>query len=138
MGRGRERHQKSRKGVDESDLTQTGQKEEIASPPPRTSPRRGRPEEKAGMNQSDFSQITTPQCTSLHKAIPKDNKGIYPGDPSQSPQKDPDSQIAYQHAAIAISPNAHQSSEAPLFLIDPTRAPSPNPALLLQNKITRN
>ncbi len=55
MGRGRKRHQKSRNGVDESDPTQTGQEEEIGSPSPHTSPRRGINEEKEGMNQRDLS-----------------------------------------------------------------------------------
>ncbi len=51
------------------------------------------------------------------------------------PKKDPDSLTAYQHAASAFSPNAHNlDSEAPLFLIDRTGAPPPNPAKLVQEQ----
>jgi hypothetical protein len=58
MARGRNRNQKSKNGLDESDHTQTGEEEEISSPlpSPRTSPRRGIPEEKEGMNQIDLSK----------------------------------------------------------------------------------
>jgi hypothetical protein len=60
MGKGRKRHQNSKNCVDESVPTQTGQEEEISSPlpSPHTTPRRGIPEEKEGMNERDLSQIT--------------------------------------------------------------------------------
>ncbi len=60
MGRVRKRHQNSRKGIDESDPSQKGQEEEIATPTLHMSPRNGRPEEKEGMNPSDPSLKTPP------------------------------------------------------------------------------
>jgi hypothetical protein len=53
-GRSRKRHQSSRKSADENDHSQTGQGEEIATPPAQhTRPRRGRPEDFAEMNPSN-------------------------------------------------------------------------------------
>jgi hypothetical protein len=53
-GRSRKRHQSLRKSSDENDHFQTGQGEEIATPPAQcTSLRRGRPEEFTGMNPSN-------------------------------------------------------------------------------------
>jgi hypothetical protein len=50
-GRSRNRHRSSRKSTDENDHSQTGQGEEIATPPAQhTSPRRGIPEELTEMN----------------------------------------------------------------------------------------
>ncbi len=66
MPRGRNRHQNSKNYDGESVPTQTGQEEEIASPSPlpHTSPRRGIPEEKEGMNERELSQKTPPRCSS--------------------------------------------------------------------------
>jgi hypothetical protein len=56
-GRSRKRHHISRKITDEIDHSQTGQGEEIATPPARrTSPRRGRPEKLTEMNSSNSLQ----------------------------------------------------------------------------------
>ncbi len=53
-GRSRKRHQTSRKSTDENDYVQTGQGEEIGTPPAQcTSPRRERPEEFTEMNPSN-------------------------------------------------------------------------------------
>ncbi len=53
-GRSRKRHQSSRKSTDENDHSQTGQGEEIATPPAQhISPRRGGPEDFAEMNPSN-------------------------------------------------------------------------------------
>jgi hypothetical protein len=60
-GRSRKRHQSSRKSTDENDHSQTGQGEEIASPPAQhTSPRRGRPEEFTEMNPTNPLQTEEP------------------------------------------------------------------------------
>jgi hypothetical protein len=53
-GRSQERHQRSRKSTDENDHSQTGQGEEIATPPAQhISPRRGLPEDFTEMNPSN-------------------------------------------------------------------------------------
>jgi hypothetical protein len=54
-GRSKKRHQSLRKSTDENDHFQTGQGEEIDTPPAQftTSPRRGRPEEFTDMNPSN-------------------------------------------------------------------------------------
>jgi hypothetical protein len=53
-GRSRKRHQSLRKSTDENDHYQTGQGEEIGTPPAQcTSCRRGRPEEFTEMNPSN-------------------------------------------------------------------------------------
>ncbi len=53
-GRGTKKKQTSRKSTDGNVHSQTGQGEEIATPPDRrTSPRRGRPEEFIEMNPSN-------------------------------------------------------------------------------------
>jgi hypothetical protein len=53
-GRSRKRHQSSRKNTDENDHSQTGQGEDIATPPAQhLSPRRGRPEDFTEMNPSN-------------------------------------------------------------------------------------
>ncbi len=53
-GRSRKRSRTSRKSTDENDHSQSGQGEEIATPPARcTSPRRGRPEKFIEMNPSN-------------------------------------------------------------------------------------
>jgi hypothetical protein len=90
-GRSRKKKRSSRKSTDENDHSQTGQGEEIATPPARrTSPSRGRPEELTEMNPSNSHQIEEP-------GIGND----------------------YYYAASAVSPNAHhQDTEAPLFTID--------------------
>jgi hypothetical protein len=62
--------------------------------------------------------------------------GIYPADTSR---KDPDSQTAHQHAAVAISPNAQpHSSEAPLFVIVHSRVAPPTKAQLLLEQHLEN
>ncbi len=53
-GRSQKRHQSSRKSTDENDHSQTGQGEEIASPPAQhIRPRRERPEDFTEMNPSN-------------------------------------------------------------------------------------
>ncbi len=53
-GRSQKRHRSSRKSIDENDHSQTGQGEEIATPPAQhISPRRGRPEDFTEMNPSN-------------------------------------------------------------------------------------
>jgi hypothetical protein len=53
-GRSQKRHQSSRKSTDDNDHSQTGQGEEIATPPAQhISPRRGRPEDITEMNPSN-------------------------------------------------------------------------------------
>jgi hypothetical protein len=53
-GRSQKCHQSSRKSTDENDYSQTGQGEEIATPPAQQiSPRRGRPEDFTEMNPSN-------------------------------------------------------------------------------------
>ncbi len=53
-GRSQKRHRSSRKSTDEHDRFQTGQGEEIATPPAQhISPRRGRPEDFTEMNLSN-------------------------------------------------------------------------------------
>jgi hypothetical protein len=60
-GRSRKRHQTSRKSTAEKDHSQTGQGEEIATPPAQcTSPRRGRPEEFTEINPSNPLQTEEP------------------------------------------------------------------------------
>ncbi len=57
-GRSRKKSQTSRKSTDENVHSQTGQGEEIATPPAQcTSPRRERPEEFIEMNPSNPLQI---------------------------------------------------------------------------------
>jgi hypothetical protein len=56
LGRGRTKHQNSRKSIDESDPSQKGQEEEIATPTLCMSPRKGRLEKKEGMYLSDPSE----------------------------------------------------------------------------------
>jgi hypothetical protein len=51
MGRGRKRHQSSKKSIDESDPSYKGLEEEIATPTLRMSPRIVRPEEKDGVGR---------------------------------------------------------------------------------------
>ncbi len=135
MARGRNKHQNSKNCDGESVPTQTGQEEEIASPlpSPRTSPRRGIPKEKEGINERDLSQKTPPRHTSLQRGTPDNTEGIYPADTSR---KDPDLQTGHQDAAAAaISPNAQPpSTEAPLFVIDHTLVPPPTEAQLLQEQ----
>jgi hypothetical protein len=53
-GRSRKRHQSLRRSIDENDHSQTGQGEEIATPPAQhISSRRGRPEDFTEMNPSN-------------------------------------------------------------------------------------
>ncbi len=100
MARGKNRHQNSKNCDGESVPTQTGQEEEIASPSPSpcTSPRRGIPEEKEGMNERDLSQKSQPRCTSLQRGTPDATEGIYPADTSR---KDSNWQIGHQDPAAA-------------------------------------
>ena len=58
-GRSRKRYQSSRKSTDENDHSQTGQGEDIATPPAQhTSPRRGRPKDFTEMNPSNTGHGT--------------------------------------------------------------------------------
>ncbi len=100
-GRSRKRSQTSRKSTDENVDSQTGQGEEIATPPARcTSPRRGRPEEFIEMNPSNSLQSEEPEIG---------NDSFY--------------------AASAVSPNAnHQDKTSSLFTIDRIAKPLPNAA----------
>jgi hypothetical protein len=106
MGRGRKRHQTSKKSTDENDHSQTGQCEEIATPPVwRTSPRRGRPEEFTEMNSSNPLQTEEPGIG---------NNSYY--------------------AASPICPNAnHQDKTSSLFAIDRIAEPLPNAAQTLED-----
>jgi hypothetical protein len=53
-GRSQKRHQSSTKSTDENDHSQTGQGEEIATPPAQhISPRRGRPDDFTELNPSN-------------------------------------------------------------------------------------
>jgi hypothetical protein len=80
-GRSRKRHCSSKKSTDENDHSQTGQGEEIATPPAQcTSPRRGRPEELTEMNPSNPLQ-TEPEI------------------------------VYYYNEASAVSPNAHHQDK---------------------------
>ncbi len=57
MGRVRKKHQTLKKSTDENDHSQTGQGEEIATPPAqRTSPGIGRPEEFTEIIQATLSK----------------------------------------------------------------------------------
>ncbi len=96
-----------KKNTDDSDPSQKGKVEEIVTPTLDTSPRKGRPEEKVCMN------------------------------PSNPPPKESESETAYQYTAAAVGPNPqHQGSEATLYSINCTGAPTSIPAQLLQ-KIQR-
>jgi hypothetical protein len=85
MTRGRSRKKKcsSRKSSDENDYSQTGQGEEIATPPTarHANPRRGRPEELTEMN------------------------------PNNPLQTQPEIGNNYYYAASAVSPNAHHQDK---------------------------
>jgi hypothetical protein len=106
-GRSRKRHQNSRKSTDENDHPQTGQGEEIATPPAWcTSSRRGRPEEFTEMNPSNPLQTEEP--------------GI--GNDSY-------------YAASAVSPNANlQVPRVPLFTVDRIAGPLPTAAQTLEDQ----
>jgi hypothetical protein len=106
-GRSRKRHQSSRKSTDENDHSQTGQGEEIATPPAqRTSPRRGRPEVFTEMNPSNPLQTEEP--------------GI--GNDSYC-------------EASAVSPNAnHQDKISSLFDFYRIAEPVPNAAQTLEDQ----
>jgi hypothetical protein len=81
-GRSRKKKCSLSKSTDENEHSQTGQGEEIASPPAQcTSPRRGRPEEVTEMNSS----------------IPL--------------QTQPETGNDYYNAASAVSPNAHHQDK---------------------------
>jgi hypothetical protein len=105
-GRSRKRHRSSRKSTDENYHSQTGQGEEIATPPAqRTSPRRGRPEEFTEMNSSNPLQTEDP--------------GI--GNDSY-------------YATSAVTLNAHhQDKTSSLFTIDRIAEPVPNAAQTLED-----
>jgi hypothetical protein len=91
--------------MDENDHSQTGQAEEIATPPAWfTSPRQGRPEEMTEMNPSNPLQTEEPGIGNQ-----------------------------YYYAAFAVSPNAHHyDAEAPLFSID---CALPNAAQILEDQL---
>ena len=105
-GRSRKQHQSSRKSTDKNDHSQTGQGEEVATPPAQcTSPRRGRPEELTEMN------------------------------PSNPFQREPEIGNEYYHAASAVSSNDHhQDTGACLFTIDRVAKPLPNAAQTLEDQ----
>ncbi len=89
MTRGRSRKKKrgSTKSTDENDHSQTGQGEEIGTPPAqRTSPRRRRPEEMTEMN------------------------------PSNPLQTQPEIGNDYYNAASGVSPNAHYQDKKIFFV----------------------
>jgi hypothetical protein len=106
-GRSRKRHQTSKKNTDEIDHSQTGQGEEIATPPAqRTSPRRGIWEEFTEMKPSNPLQTEEPGIG---------NDSFY--------------------AASAVSPNAnHQDKTSSLFTIDRIAKPVPNAAQTLKDQ----
>jgi hypothetical protein len=61
-GRSRKKKQTSRKSTDENNHSQSGQGEEIATPPAqRTSPRRGRPEKFIELNPNNPLQSEEPR-----------------------------------------------------------------------------
>ncbi len=99
-GRSRKRTPGSSKSTDENDHSQTGQGEEIATPPAQgRSPRSGRPEELTEM------------------------------DPSNPFQTQPEIGNDYYNAASAVSPNAHhQNKKSSLLSIDHFAKPLPNAA----------
>jgi hypothetical protein len=105
-GRSRKRHCNSRKSINENDHSQTGQGEEIATPPVQcTSPKRRRPEKVTEMN------------------------------PSNPLKTEPEIGNDYYYAASAVSPNAHhQDTEAPLVTIDCIAEPLPNAAQTLEDQ----
>ncbi len=90
--------------TDESNPSPKRQEEDIVNPKQRMSPRKGRPEDKEGMN------------------------------PSNPSPKEPEPVTAYQYAVATASPNAqHQGSKSPLYSIDYTGdPPPPNAAQVLQ------
>jgi hypothetical protein len=96
----------SSNSTDENDHSQTGQGEEIATPPAWcTSPRRGRPEELTEMN------------------------------PSNPLQTQPEIGNDSYNAASAISPNAHhQEKKSSLLSIDRIAKPVPNAAQTLEDQ----
>jgi hypothetical protein len=101
------RHQSSTKSIDENDHSQTGQGEEIATPPAqRTRPRRGRPEEFTEINSRNTLQTEEPGIG---------NDSFY--------------------AASAVSPNAnYQVPRVPLFTVDRIAKPEPNAAQTLEDQ----
>ncbi len=105
-GRSRKKNCGSSKSTDENDHSQTGQGEEIATPPARcTSPRRGKPEEFTEMNPSNPLQVQ------------------------------PEIGNDYYNAATAVSPNAHhQDKKSSLFSIDCVAEPVPNAAQTLEDQ----
>ena len=109
MTRGRSKRKKhgSSNSTDENDHSQTGQGEEIATPPAWcTSPRRGRPEELTEMNPSN----------PLQTEVSRIGNEIY-------------------YAASAVSPNAnHQVQRVPLFTVDSTAKPVPDAAQTLEDQ----
>jgi hypothetical protein len=68
-GRSQKRHRSSRKSTDENDCSQTGQGEEIATPPAQhISHRRGRPDDFTEMNPSNTGHgRQNPSITSKKK-----------------------------------------------------------------------
>jgi hypothetical protein len=108
MTKGRSRNIKhGRKSTDQNDHFQTGQGEEIATPPAGcTSPRRGRPEEFTEMNPSNPLQTEEPRIG---------NDSFY--------------------AASAVSPNAnHQDKTSSLFAIDRVAKPVPYAAQTMEDQ----
>ncbi len=104
--RSRKKKRSSRKSSDENDHSQTGQGEEIATPPAWcTSPRRGRPEEFTEMKPSNPLQTEEPGI----------GNDCY-------------------YAASGVSPNAHhQDKKSSLFTIDRVVKPLPNAAQTLED-----
>jgi hypothetical protein len=106
-GRSRKIHQSSKTSTDENDHSQTGQGEEIATPPAWcTSPRRGSPEDFTEMNPSNPHQTEEPGIR---------NDSYY--------------------AVSAVSPNAnHHDKTSSLFDIDRIAEPVPNTAQTLEDQ----
>jgi hypothetical protein len=74
-GRSQKRHRTSRKSTDENDHSQTGQGEEIATPPAQhISPRRGRPKEFTEMNPSNTGHCRQNPSVNSKKKPDSDNK----------------------------------------------------------------
>ncbi len=90
MARGRTRKKKhgSSKSTDENDHSQTGQGEEIATPPA--------------------------QCTSLRRERPEELTEMNPSNPLQTQSEIGN---YYYYAASAVSPNAHHQKKKIFFVL---------------------
>jgi hypothetical protein len=78
MGRGRKRYQTPRKSTDENDLSQSGQGEEIATPPAQcTSPRRGTEMNSSDPLQTEESRIWNDSFYAVSAVSPNVNHQVH-------------------------------------------------------------